>query len=61
MRESARDRVTATVTIAGFTAAAHISAMFAPFPISGYNGAAAAARGGRRADPARWTNTLNMQ
>jgi hypothetical protein len=34
--------------IAGFTSAAHISAMFAPLPASGYNGAAAAARGSAR-------------
>jgi hypothetical protein len=51
----------AAVTIAGFTSAAHIFATFAPLSVSGYNGAAAVARGGRRADPARWINTLNMQ
>jgi hypothetical protein len=51
----------ATVTIAGFTAAAHISAMFAPLPVSGYNGAAAAARGAGAPAPMRWINTLNMQ
>jgi hypothetical protein len=51
----------AAVTIAGFTSGIHISAMFAPLPVSGYNGAAAVAGGGRRADPARWINTLNMQ